>query len=60
MEQNRGVQHLVTSGKQLFVTRVSFVFRCDVICVGVSDEAEGWQGAVDVHLVGDDVNGRLT
>lgn len=35
---------------------MSFVFHCNVDCVGVTDEDEGWQGAVDVHFAGDDVN----
>lgn len=38
------------------LTRVSFVFHCNVDCVRVADEVEGWQGAVHVHFVGDDVD----
>ena len=44
---------------KVFITRVSFVFHCDVDDVSVTDEVEGWQGAVDVHFAGDDVNWRL-
>ena len=43
----------------LFITRVSFVFHCNVDYVGVTNEVEGWQGAVDVHFTGDNVNWRL-
>lgn len=61
--QTRGVQHPAkhwSGGKEklcgLFITRVSFVFCCNVDRVGVTDEVKGWQGAVDVHFAGDNVN----
>lgn len=40
----------------LLNTRMSFVFHCNVDSVGVTNEVEGWQGAVDMHFAGDDVN----
>lgn len=42
-----------------FITRVSFVFHRDVDHVGVTDEVEGRQGAVDVHFAAHNVDGRL-
>lgn len=46
-----------SSGRERFSTGVTFVFHRYVDAVGVTDKGERWQGAVDVHFAGDDING---
>lgn len=53
------IWHKIWEEEKSLITRVSFVFHCNVDFVGVTNEVEGWQGAVDVHFAGDYVNWGL-
>lgn len=48
-----------TNQMRVFITRVPFVLHRNVDSVAVTDEVERWQGAVDVHFAGDNVNWGL-